>query len=246
MLNTQNFLLIHCAAGIHRTGLFSYSLLRISGLSKEQTLQAIQQIRNVTYEKCGTTRFELGEALATQILEESICKEIEELQSLQTVKFVADPLVWIKITPTHAETLRFECIVTDKNLSEYVLGPNLNLKISFGYLIKSLGEDWISQKEVQYLPGGINKNFKIFEKELLLFFKESFPQGIGNLIGKACFLEKRFIEGFWPSVNQYMSQTIFDTDVYGEMNQITSESIYQEIISFKPFLNKAFLYKQHH
>ncbi len=37
--------LIHCSAGIHRTGMMSYALLRERGLNREDALQCIEQLR---------------------------------------------------------------------------------------------------------------------------------------------------------------------------------------------------------
>jgi protein-tyrosine phosphatase len=39
---------VHCSAGIHRTGMVAYGLLRLSGLASDQALAALKQIRPVT------------------------------------------------------------------------------------------------------------------------------------------------------------------------------------------------------
>jgi Tyrosine phosphatase family len=234
LLMGGNYILIHCAAGIHRTGLFTYALLRICGYDKERTLSTIEKVRSVTYEKCGSKRFELAEALAIQILANSITEEIKELEQLNSVSFVPDPLVWVRLTPTHTEKIRFECIITDKLALNYILGPNINLNISFGYVLKTLGEDWVTQKEPKYLPGGIIKNFKVFGQELLQFFNDSFPQFIGVIIGKTPVLEQRFIKAFWPGVYEYLDRAVIDTSFFSEIyGEESSETVYQEILNFK-------------
>jgi hypothetical protein len=48
--------LLHCAAGVHRTGMCVYGVLRRLGLSKEDTLEFIKQLRMTTYEHCGMQR----------------------------------------------------------------------------------------------------------------------------------------------------------------------------------------------
>lgn len=50
-------ILIHCAAGIHRTGMCVYSVLRKLGLDPAATLECIKQIRRATFERCGMRRF---------------------------------------------------------------------------------------------------------------------------------------------------------------------------------------------
>ena len=46
-------ILIHCAAGIHRTGCVAYCICRISGLDKQQSMERIEIMRKVTYEQVG-------------------------------------------------------------------------------------------------------------------------------------------------------------------------------------------------
>lgn len=235
-----NFMLVHCAAGIHRTGLFTYALLRILGMDKEKTLESIQKIRNVTYEKCGIHRFELGESLAQQILSESISRQIDELQQLNSVQYISNPLIWVKLSMTHMQTIRFECVVTDKNINEYVLGPNLNISIDYEYLNRMVGEDWKEFKEVKYLTGGITKHFKAVEKDLEEFFREVLPVGMGVVIGKFAFIDVRFIRALWPSLEKFLAKEMVDTSFFDEIceGDRNFESVYQEILWVKEFKDR--------
>ena len=72
-LERGEILLVHCAAGIHRTGLFTYALLRICGMCRESALEAIRNIRNKTYEGCGMNRFDIAEGIAQSILQLADC-----------------------------------------------------------------------------------------------------------------------------------------------------------------------------
>lgn len=49
ILNGEN-VLVHCSAGLHRTGMFVYALLRKGGVGHEESLKTIQEIRIETYE----------------------------------------------------------------------------------------------------------------------------------------------------------------------------------------------------
>ena len=54
--------MIHCAAGIHRTGTVGYSLLRMSGLSPQEAYpDGIRYIREDTAKGVGDWRIELAE-----------------------------------------------------------------------------------------------------------------------------------------------------------------------------------------
>lgn len=74
MKNKQIILFMHCAAGIHRTGTILYTILRICGESKENTLEAIKFIRLDTFRKCGLNRFNYAE----EFLVQPILKIMEE------------------------------------------------------------------------------------------------------------------------------------------------------------------------
>lgn len=60
-------LLIHCSAGIHRTGMIAYAFLRFSGYSAEQASQILKQLRSHTFEGVGNHRIEWGERLIASL-----------------------------------------------------------------------------------------------------------------------------------------------------------------------------------
>lgn len=55
---------VHCSAGIHRTGMFGYALLRRIGLSADEARAKLAATRQVTAEGVGKDRLAWGEALA--------------------------------------------------------------------------------------------------------------------------------------------------------------------------------------
>ena len=130
--------------------------------------------------------------------------------------------------------------MTDKNINEYVLGPNLNISIDYEYLNRMIGEDWKEFKEVKYLTGGITKHFKAVEKDLDEFFREVLPVGMGVVIGKFAFIDVRFIRILWPSLEKYLAKEIVDTSFFDEIceGDRNFESVYQEIIWVKEFKDR--------
>jgi protein-tyrosine phosphatase len=56
---------IHCSAGIHRTGMFTYALLRSCGLDTRNALLTMEQARAVTAEGVGEQRLTWAEDLST-------------------------------------------------------------------------------------------------------------------------------------------------------------------------------------
>ena len=61
LLKGPNKILIHCSAGVHRTGTFTYSLLRRAGFSKEETMDLLYDIRPVTARQVGEERIQFAE-----------------------------------------------------------------------------------------------------------------------------------------------------------------------------------------
>jgi protein-tyrosine phosphatase len=55
--------MIHCAAGIHRTGMVAYALLRLNGYEPEESFEALADMRVVTREGVGQERLSWVEQL---------------------------------------------------------------------------------------------------------------------------------------------------------------------------------------
>ncbi len=64
LLDQGASLLIHCSAGVHRTGTVTYGLLRWRGLSREQALHLIAQMRPITAGEVGEKRLVWGDEVA--------------------------------------------------------------------------------------------------------------------------------------------------------------------------------------
>lgn len=55
--------LVHCSAGIHRTGMVAYGLLRLAGLGPAAAREALARLRAVTADGVGEARLAWGDAL---------------------------------------------------------------------------------------------------------------------------------------------------------------------------------------
>jgi protein-tyrosine phosphatase len=63
LLECKSSILVHCSAGIHRTGMITYALLRKMGLSRERALQTLSELRAVTAEGVGEARLGWGDRI---------------------------------------------------------------------------------------------------------------------------------------------------------------------------------------
>ncbi|HEX5839591.1 MAG TPA: tyrosine-protein phosphatase [Anaerolineales bacterium] len=64
LLDHGNSLLIHCSAGIHRTGMVAYGLLRWRGLDRSQAIKLIDSIRKETAVGMLEKRMRWGDEIA--------------------------------------------------------------------------------------------------------------------------------------------------------------------------------------
>lgn len=61
LLQEGNTLFLHCSAGIHRTGMIAYGLLRYLGLSEAEGVSRLGRMRQVTIDGVTDARLEWGE-----------------------------------------------------------------------------------------------------------------------------------------------------------------------------------------
>lgn len=64
LLSVGNKIYIHCSAGIHRTGMITYGLLRFLGMEKSEAAKTLQSLRKVTAEQVGGDRLIWGDQFA--------------------------------------------------------------------------------------------------------------------------------------------------------------------------------------
>ena len=68
LLNSGNRIYVHCSAGIHRTGMITYGLLRYMGKNEAEAKEMLQQLRPVTAAQVGDDRLQWGEQFGNQAL----------------------------------------------------------------------------------------------------------------------------------------------------------------------------------
>ena len=82
--NPKERVVIHCAAGVHRTGVFAYSILRGLGYSASNAMSKILDLRKATHWGVGADRIKaaeelivpkVAEMLKTMMVEEVMIKE---------------------------------------------------------------------------------------------------------------------------------------------------------------------------
>lgn len=118
--------LVHCAAGIHRTGFFTYALLRLCGFGPEETMLKLDEIRHVTAAQGGAHRFALSEDLVSRLLSSGFTSD-----SKTHVR-----KVFAQMTPFDAVRMSID-------------EETVDIQIHLAELRERLGETWL--QEVEYL-----------------------------------------------------------------------------------------------
>jgi protein-tyrosine phosphatase len=67
LLGYESSILVHCSAGIHRTGMISYALLRHVGMSPEQARRTLRELRAVTAQGVGEARLAWGDSFGRPV-----------------------------------------------------------------------------------------------------------------------------------------------------------------------------------
>ena len=63
ILKNKGKIYIHCSAGIHRTGMITYSFLRFIGKDTESAKRKLENLRLITSEGVGDNRIEWGNSI---------------------------------------------------------------------------------------------------------------------------------------------------------------------------------------
>jgi protein-tyrosine phosphatase len=66
LLECGSSIVVHCSAGIHRTGMIAYALLRQLGISREQGIEKLSELRSVTAEGVGDARLQWGDRFGVE------------------------------------------------------------------------------------------------------------------------------------------------------------------------------------
>jgi len=63
-LRAGGAVVVHCSAGIHRTGMFGYALVRLAGLDRDAARAKLRELRAVTADDVGDERLAWGDRIA--------------------------------------------------------------------------------------------------------------------------------------------------------------------------------------
>lgn len=128
--------MVHCAAGLHRTGFLAYSLLRVCGFDRYSAVEGIKTMRVATFEKCGQSRFDIAETLVNELLSEINVLHCKETQ-------LENGFLWLFLSINYEFRVEFSCLATDCRLTQRLAGVSGVLRISGDEIIEQEGQQWL-------------------------------------------------------------------------------------------------------
>lgn len=150
LLSNGSQVFVHCAGGVHRTGVFVKTLLMVLGKTAAESEGIMGDIRDITIQKCGLHRLELAEELAQMILSRTAPAESEtgwgEMRMTELLSAKENPLLWAKFSPRLPSIVQVELFATDFGLSKVVEGFKVQFELDHSHINTALGFNWSASR----------------------------------------------------------------------------------------------------
>jgi oligoribonuclease (3'-5' exoribonuclease) len=216
-------LFIHCAGGVHRTGFFTYALLRLEGLSRAGALDAIREMRLRTYQSCGQFRYELAEKLVqnmqncAQIDISSANNAFQDCLQSEFVRGEEIPLLWIDMSLVSDQEIAISVNITNGLMTKVIEGPNFTSLIpNFSHQISS---EWL-QTHLKATSFPIpSKSVSESEAELMDFLESSAEPRTCKLASYYAYFDAEVLEEFFPRVYALLHYRVVDLSTFAVLSK---------------------------
>lgn len=224
LLEEGKNILIHCAAGIHRTGFFVYTLLRLSGFSESSVQDAILTIRPEIISHIGKHRLRISENFFKVSQNESVFTPYFETLDLKQSDFVSkqNPIfLWVK-TFFHGNLAKVQFCATPADFSKIVVGGEVFMNVVERFVWSDLRPFKAENMLVE----------SVWDCEDILFefIKSCQHKNDIYLAGDRSFFDIEMLYIYFPRVFQLLKKQIIDLSSYQIFNSMPpSQSIYDDI-----------------
>ena len=225
LLSEGHNLLIHCAAGVHRTGFFLYTLLRLCGKSPEQTLDSILTIRPKVIESIGKHRLEISENFYLTTQDQSVFTPYYETLDLVQSDYATGKktlLFWVKVF-FYGNLAKIQFSATVSDFSRIIVGGEI-----FAYVVERF--QWSQFRE--FVPNGDEPIKSLWDvAEVIGDFIRSCQHGsVIYLAGLQCYWDKEFLSVYCSEIFDMISYRIVDLSCLQEIGgSLVQGSIYDDI-----------------
>lgn len=227
LLDDSKKILIHCAAGVHRTGFVSYVLSRLCGKTHQETLQIFQISRPAILEKISQLRLEIAEDFFEKLQNhtERYVPFVSGLDMVQTdwIKPALKPLLWVKVL-FFQDVAKVSFCVTCANFQKIVVGSEVFLENfeKFG---------WSMERRYNGEGGRVRNGEECAEIIKGLVCSSTVPKTV-RMAGMSCFFDKEFFLRHMPQVLDVIHYRIVDLASFEEIRGKgvrQSQNIYEDI-----------------
>lgn len=224
LLEQGKTLLIHCAAGIHRTGFFVYNLLRLSGFSQSLTLDAILTFRPQILSRIGKHRLTISENFHQVTQNIPVFTPYFETLELKQSDFVSGKkpiFFWFK-TFFHDNLAKIQFCATPSDFSKIIVGGEVFLNVVERFIWSDLRS---------FKPENVLVESIWHCEEVLHGFLYSCHHGNEVILaGENSFFDLEMIIVYFPRVFQLLKKRFIDLASFDPFGGITgSQSIYDDI-----------------
>ena len=225
LLTEGHNLLIHCAAGVHRTGFFLYTLLRLCGKSPEQTLDSILTIRPKVIESIGKHRLEVSENFFLHSQGLNVFTPFYETLDLVQSDYATGRktlLFWVKVF-FYGNLAKVQFSATVEDFSRIIVGGEI-----FAYVVERF--KWSQFRE--FVPSGEEPIKSVWDvSEVIEGFIRSCQHGSAiYLAGMQCYWDKEFLSVYCSEIFDLMSYRIVDLSCLQELGaSVVQGSIYDDM-----------------
>ncbi|OMJ88459.1 hypothetical protein SteCoe_9587 [Stentor coeruleus] len=228
-------ILVHCAAGVHRTGFFVYTLLRISGFFHQASLDFIRKIRPLILIKIGQHRIEIGQMFFDKVI--GLTPKIpyfETLGFIETdfIKAQLFPLFWVKVLFCD-NLVKISFCMTSCDFAKIVIGTEVYMKVEENFIWKDLRR-FEKEGDVEI------KSVEKCEEFIRDYVKSCTKDKKSKIAGTSCFFDKEFLYRFTPRVFDKLHYRIVDLasldEIRGKEVKQTY-SIYDDIRKYREYVN---------
>ena len=228
LLSEGKKLLIHCAAGVHRTGFVTYVLLRLCGRGHDEAINLIQIIRPVILEKISRLRLEIAETFYEKIVNgaERYVPCIDTLGMSETdwIKQALNPLIFIKVG-FFQDIARVSFCVISSDFQKIIGGTELFMRNNAEFA-------WRELRSIEDVHGVEIRTAQECEEIVHGLIMSSTHVRTTKIAGTSCFLDKEFMYRYMPKVIEVLHYRIVDLATFSEIKNSHVQqtlSIYDDI-----------------
>jgi oligoribonuclease (3'-5' exoribonuclease)/predicted protein tyrosine phosphatase len=241
LLKSGRHLLIHCIGGIHRTGTFSYVLLRSLGNDHETAWGIIKNLREIAIKMIGNHRMEVARELYEIVAGNAELKKMSEMdQRLTSAISVHDyigsddmPLLWTRIYLIEPNTFSLQICATNGNLTKY--DPGVRIKFRVEELDSEIDKVFSEHRKRENDNEGRVIEIDQAREAVMNYCVSSFPRGSAILAGHDVHLDREIFRKYFGNVMSSLSYRQFELGTVEIVmkREMKNENILEEILNLK-------------